>query len=767
MSSELDKNQTPDQRQDIICPQGTEDRTSGVTTTATASGTSVATNNDCMKMDLSGLHISMMTDFYAKEPMQASLMDIAAMAANPVLKQKTERIRALRGISADESRPLAERTKAEKDADKLKRSTPVLFPAVQLKDGKTRKCIQGFNPLIAFDIDHIDAERVKELMCILGRDSHTAFAHPSSSFHGIHGAICVDCGEFLNQHWDGSHTEAYRFVWEQVRLYVEKLLDEKIDESCKNPEHSFALCGDDLAYFNYQPEPLHIETSGFEDNQSRKPKTGKLPFSTKKVQHAELSDVEQNIIKELERQGCKFDQGRNNYVFRFAAICNSYGVYADDVFAYCIAHFEAPDFDGAEILATVTSAYKNEAEHGTRSTRVRYAKPDEMVAYIEDYGEWRYNELSLAYEVKRKEAAEFQACCDEDYNEISRLALMDSLLFSVNQVTTLVHSMRTPRFNPVLAYRDSLPQCAILPDGMCQIEGRTEERDYISEVADRLHTESPNEEVREYFKKWIVQMVKSWICPNEVNQIVFGLLGEQGIYKTTFFEKILPPELQREYFDVKESNGVFTKDEMMKLANLLLYEQEEIESMDPKELNQFKSLVSMKRINVRPPYGRHSIHRPRLCSFSFTGNSREILSDSTGSRRFVPFWVNSIDSPFENPIDYDAFYAQAFKLAEPDSGFVSYIPTNETRILNERNQDFSISIMEHELVDRYLSKPTDSNPGIKATGGIITAHLQRFAGKAILDTRKITAYLRSEGYPEGRDKHNKYFLVVSEAGDIM
>lgn len=709
------------------------------------------------ELKLSDIKVSVLENFFGKEPIACLFSGIGGLAFTEELKATTIAIRNLRAVADDEEQSPAIRLKAKSDADKKKQQTPVIFTNAFLEHGKKRKDIQFFLPLMGFDVDHISPERVVEVMDILRKNEHVAFAQPSSSRKGIHGVLYVDTAQFLNEQWDGSHADAFTFVWEKMRTYVEELIGEKIDEACKNPERSFALCYDELTFFNPDATPLHIDTSDFHPRGKKAKSSGS---SKRKPKHATLDEVRSRVENELIQQECTLENGRNNYVFRFAAICNTFGVDIEEVIAHCVSAYQEDDFEESEIVATIKSAYSDEKKHGTRSAGVRYATPDEVMYYINSYGAWRFNEVTLEYEVMPEGEDIFRACKDEDANEIYRRALMDCKLVSVKQIETIIHSFETEHFNPAMAYKEALPECKILPDGRCQIAGREDAHDYISELADRLHTTSPVEEVRHYFKIWFVQMVKSWINPEEVNHYVFGLLGKQGIYKTTFFERLLPPELAQQYFDIKETNGQFGKDEMMKLGRLFLYLQEEVDEMTPKELNQFKAIASMKMVKMRLPYGRHIISVTRPCSFGLTGNKLEVLNDSTGSRRFFPFWVESIDSPFDNPIDYEALYAQAFKLAEPDSGFTSYVPVDEVSALNERNRQFSVAILEHELVDHYLGKPNGYDRGVMESGGIITAYLQQFAFKQPLDVRKVTAYLRQQEFFGKRTKKNTFFNVV-------
>ena len=165
----------------------------------------------------------------------------------------------------------------------------------------------------------------------------------------------------------------------------------------------------------------------------------------------------------------------------------------------------------------------------------------------------------------------------------------------------------------------------------------------------------------EYLKKWLVAMVASWVNPRVVNNVMLVLIGEQGSYKTTWFANLLPPQL-RDYFYTKTNSGLVSKDDLLTLAQYGLVCWEELDTMQQKELNKLKAAMTMPSINERAAYARYQENRPHLASFCGPGNNVQFLSDTTGTRRWLPFEVVSIESPLSSPFDYDGIYAQAYTL---------------------------------------------------------------------------------------------------------
>ena len=131
--------------------------------------------------------------------------------------------------------------------------------------------------------------------------------------------------------------------------------------------------------------------------------------------------------------------------------------------------------------------------------------------------------------------------------------------------------------------------------------------------------------------------------------------------------------------------------------------------MSARELNQLKSAVTMPSVDERAPYASFADHRKHIASFCGTGNNVQFLSDTTGTRRWLPFEVESIESPREHPFDYEAIYSQAYALYR--EGFQYWFSPKEIRQLTEHNSRFETPKDELELVDYYFSRPSGANAG--------------------------------------------------------
>ena len=264
-------------------------------------------------------------------------------------------------------------------------------------------------------------------------------------------------------------------------------------------------------------------------------------------------------------------------------------------------------------------------------------------------------------------------------------------------------------------------------------------------------------------KKWLVGMVASWLEPKVVNHEMLVLIGEQGAYKTTWFANLLPPQL-RDYFYTKTNSGLLSKDDLLTLAQYGLVCWEELDSMQPKELNKLKAAMTMPSINERAAYARYHENRPHLASFCGTGNNVQFLSDTTGTRRWLPFEVVSIESPLESPFDYDAIYAQAYTLYQ--QGFQYWFDRGEIECLQHHNEQYEAPRLEHELIALYFRKPESREPGEFMPVSLA----MQIVGTGItqkLSTVTLGRAFRELGFQNKMEHHTRGYVVVRRSPEEM
>ena len=269
----------------------------------------------------------------------------------------------------------------------------------------------------------------------------------------------------------------------------------------------------------------------------------------------------------------------------------------------------------------------------------------------------------------------------------------------IQDMQRVIESDYVPEYDPFKFYLSRLPPWS------------DSQPDYIMELSLSVNVKGDSDEqilFYEYLKKWLVAMVAGWVDDTVVNNVMLVLIGEQGSYKTTWFNYLLPPDLKT-YFYTKTNANRMTKDDLLTLSQYGLICCEELDTMRPSELNQLKAAMTMPAVDERAAYARYHEHRKHIASFCGTGNNVQFLSDSTGNRRWLPFEVESIESPRSSPFNYEGIYSQAYALYR--QGFQYWFSPDEIRHLARHNEQFESPCTERELVFWFFRPPKEGEQG--------------------------------------------------------
>ena len=406
-----------------------------------------------------------------------------------------------------------------------------------------------------------------------------------------------------------------------------------------------------------------------------------------------------------------------------------------------------------------------------------YATVEDIQAFLDERVLLRYNMVTHQTEVHLltdfgddlSKPAEWQRMSDRIENSLWK-DLSKEKPVRMQDLHHVIESDYVAAYHPFRFYLEHLPPWT------------EEQGDNIMELSLSVNVKGDSDEqflFAAYLKKWLVAMVASWMDDKVVNNVMLVLIGEQGAYKTTWFAHLLPPQL-REYFYTKTNSGMVSKDDLLTLSQYGLMCWEELDSMQLKELNKLKAAMTMPSINERAAYARHHENRPHLASFCGTGNNVQFLSDPTGTRRWLPFEVVSIDSPLSQPFNYEGIYSEAYALYR--QGFRYWFDKNEILQLAQHNKQFETAQSANELIDEFFRKPVGIEGGDFLPASVI---LQLIGGANMkeLSSTKVGRALTEMGFEyklrdgirryrvvrrteSEREQHRHLQSVESESGEV-
>ena len=313
---------------------------------------------------------------------------------------------------------------------------------------------------------------------------------------------------------------------------------------------------------------------------------------------------------------------------------------------------------------------------------------------------------------------------------------------SSSDVMTVLKSDLVPKVHPLRDYVESLKPYT--PD----------QPDWIDMVARQVRVKPSGEEAkgeelwRECFKRWFVAMVTSWMKDEVVNHTCLILVGHQGCFKSSFLESLIPPHL-RGYSCKMPISSQLSKDERLRIAEFGMINLDELDCLSAREMSMLKSLMTATDVNERAAYAYTKERRMRLASFCGSTNNREFLSDMSGSRRWLPFEVESIQNPFQTTLPYDLMYAQAKYLAESGT-FTYWFDSDEIAILEQHNEEFRSRAGEEELLPILFDVPAEGK-GEFMTTAQISERLVTYGGiKKPMILNQLGVILSRVGYQSVR-----------------
>ena len=344
----------------------------------------------------------------------------------------------------------------------------------------------------------------------------------------------------------------------------------------------------------------------------------------------------------------------------------------------------------------------------------------------------------------------FRPLTQEALNSMIRKAKKDQVIkkgSAKTEIVEYVHSEDVPIHNPISEYLESLPKW----DG----------KNHIAEFFNRLP--GITTEQQGFLATWLLSAVAHWIQMDTLhgNECVPTLIGAQGCGKTTFYHRLLPPELRQYYLDHLNLSNKFDKE--MALTNNLLVNLDELDAIRPSQHAALKQTLSKSKVNGRPIYGCAQEDRLRFASFVATTNNPHPLTDPTGSRRYICLTIPEgqyIDNTGE--IDYGQLYAQVMyelKVAKTPYWFSN----DEVARIQDLNQNYLEQKDISEIVEICFRKPKDGESAKAMNTKMMLDHIRKeYPSIEINHSNKVRLGLtmKALGYESADHSNVPFYKVV-------
>ena len=332
-------------------------------------------------------------------------------------------------------------------------------------------------------------------------------------------------------------------------------------------------------------------------------------------------------------------------------------------------------------------------------------KLEELQNFLNANFDFRYNILSDMPECRRKNTTSYRMIDKRMMNTLCMEAMMQGVDCKDADVKRFLFSERIPTHHPFKDYVSALPEW----DGT----------DRVTMLAARV---SGNGMWLNGFHCWMLGMVAQWMgyparCANAVAPILIST--EQGMCKSTFCSILLPEELRAYYtdkFTITSTSGC-----EQKLSTFGLINMDEFDQYNERMMSILKNLMQMKKVNYRKCFKAYFSDLPRIASFIGTSNEKSLLTDETGSRRFLCI---EVEKPIDcSPIDYTQLYAQL--KWELEAGKRYWLSKEEELEIQEHNRAFYRHSPEEEAFYKVFALPKEGEPSFELTATDIFNRLQK------------------------------------------
>ena len=321
--------------------------------------------------------------------------------------------------------------------------------------------------------------------------------------------------------------------------------------------------------------------------------------------------------------------------------------------------------------------------------------------------DFRYNLLTDETEFRHagQRAAPFIPIGKRELNALCIEAHDEGIPCWDKDLSRYVYSSYIPSYHPFHLYMEELPAW----DG----------HDRLTALAQRV---SCRPLWVQGFHTWMLGLASQWmnlsgLHANSVAPILVS--REQGRRKSTFCRSLMPDVLMRYYTDNLKLTSQGQAERM--LAEMGMLNMDEFDKYAESKMPLLKNLMQMSVLNIRKAYQQNFGQLPRIASFIGTSNRFDLLTDPTGSRRFLCIEVkHDIDC---TGIEHDRIFAQL--KAELIAGRRSWFTKSEEEELQRHNEAFYRVSLAEEAVRSLFRAPLPAEKSIDLTAADIFDELQK------------------------------------------
>lgn len=365
-------------------------------------------------------------------------------------------------------------------------------------------------------------------------------------------------------------------------------------------------------------------------------------------------------------------------------------------------------------------------------------------AFLQRNYDFRYNLLTEETEFRPlgQKGTVFRPVGKRELNTLCMEAHAEGISCWDKDVNRYIYSTRIEEYHPFRLYMAELPEW----DGI----------DRLALLALRV-SDSPL--WISNFHTWMLALAAQWIGrtgihANSVAPILVS--AEQGRMKSTFCKSLMPDVLQRYYLDNLKLTSQGQAERLT--AEMGLINLDEFDKYVMGKMPLLKNLMQMSSLNICKAYQHNFRNLPRIASFIGTSNRYDLLSDPTGSRRFICVEV-------KRPINCDGIeHAQIFAQlkAELDDGHPYWFSKEEERVMQRNNIPFYRTCPAGEVFHCCFRAARIDEECLKLSAAEIYKEVKKYNAAALrgFNPNQFAQVLMGAGIVRKHTEYGNVYLVM-------
>lgn len=333
---------------------------------------------------------------------------------------------------------------------------------------------------------------------------------------------------------------------------------------------------------------------------------------------------------------------------------------------------------------------------------------------------FRFNELTETTEFRKRNVTDkpFRLIGQREMNSLCIAARKHGIDCWDRDVARYVYSEDIPVYHPFHTYMEELPAW----DG----------NNRVGQLAHRI---SSLPIWVDGFHRWMLGLTAQWLGMPQLhgNSVAPVLIStQQGKHKSTFCRLLVPDVLRGYYTDSFDITSAAKAEQKMSAFGLI--NLDELDKFSPRKMALLKNLMQMAEVNVCKAYRKNYSSLPRLASFIATSNRKDLLTDPTGSRRFLCVEVK--DKIEDLTIEHAQVYAQLKN--ELSQGTRYWFTSEEEAKIMRNNAPFQRRSMAEEIFFTCYRIPNETDNAQLLSAAIMFSELKKRFPAAMRDASEAS-----------------------------